>query len=203
MDGLRSCRTCATAGDARHSQVAFEEPLLLCMCGPHCLQSIKLAAACCRWCLSALALLGRTHWIDRAELSRFILFCQVHNGKLPQHARPESLLCYYRREEASKRAEQLGTAPEWSRLRLQDEHNGGISDRPEDACDVFHTFFGIGGLSLMGHPGLAAIDPAYALPVDTVQRLQARQQGRSADAGMAAASTDDADPARLSQSTTR
>jgi hypothetical protein len=102
-----------------------------------------------------------------------------------------------------QRVEQLGTAPEWIRLRLQDEHNGGVSDRPEDACDVFHTFFGIGGLSLMGHPGLVAIDPAYALPVETVQRLQARRQGRSADAGMAAASTDDADPARLSQPTTR
>lgn len=30
-----------------------------------------------RWCLSALSLLGKTHWIDRTELSRFILFCQV------------------------------------------------------------------------------------------------------------------------------
>lgn len=29
------------------------------------------------WCLSALALLGRTHWIDRTKLSSFILFCQV------------------------------------------------------------------------------------------------------------------------------
>lgn len=42
---------------------------------------------------------------------------------------------------------------------------------------MFHTFFGIGGLSLMGHPGLAAIDPAYALPVETVQRLKARRHG--------------------------
>ncbi len=29
------------------------------------------------WCLSALALLGRTHWIDRTKLSSFILHCQV------------------------------------------------------------------------------------------------------------------------------
>ena len=29
------------------------------------------------WCLSALSLLGRTHWIDRARLSAFILQCQV------------------------------------------------------------------------------------------------------------------------------
>jgi geranylgeranyl transferase type-2 subunit beta len=60
---------------------------------------------------------------------------------------------------------------------VQDEHGGGISDRPEDACDVFHTFFGICGLSLMEYPGLAAIDPAYALPVKTVERLHTRRQG--------------------------
>lgn len=29
------------------------------------------------WCLSALSLLGRTHWIDRAKLSAFILYSQV------------------------------------------------------------------------------------------------------------------------------
>ena len=53
----------------------------------------------------------------------------------------------------------------------QDTEQGGISDRPEDEVDVFHTFFGLAGLSLMGYPGLAAIDPTYALPVAVVQRL--------------------------------
>jgi geranylgeranyl transferase type-2 subunit beta len=46
-------------------------------------------------------------------------------------------------------------------------------------ADVYHTFFGIAGLSLMGYEGLAAIDPTYALPVETVKRLkeqQAREQ---------------------------
>ena len=37
--------------------------------------------------------------------------------------------------------------------------------------DVFHTFFGVAGLSLLAFPGLAAIDPTYALPVEVVQRL--------------------------------
>jgi len=40
---------------------------------------------------------------------------------------------------------------------------------------VFHTFFGIAGLSLLGYKGLQAVDPAYALPADVVQRLQKRQ----------------------------
>ena len=35
------------------------------------------------WCLSALAILGRMHWIDRPALAAFILHCQVgHWGLL-------------------------------------------------------------------------------------------------------------------------
>lgn len=58
----------------------------------------------------------------------------------------------------------------------QDEDDGGISDRPDDMADVYHTFFGIAGLSLMGYEGLQAIDPTYALPVSTVKRLKAQQE---------------------------
>jgi geranylgeranyl transferase type-2 subunit beta len=32
------------------------------------------------WVLSALSILGRTHWIDRAALARFILRCQDESG---------------------------------------------------------------------------------------------------------------------------
>ncbi len=59
-------------------------------------------------------------------------------------------------------------------LSHQDEHKGGISDRADDECDVFHTFFGIAALSMLEHPNLDQIDPGYALPSSTVQRcLQA------------------------------
>lgn len=57
---------------------------------------------------------------------------------------------------------------------FQDEHDGGISDRPEDMVDAFHTFFGVAALSLMGYEGLEPIDPVYALPVkvvDTIRQL--------------------------------
>ena len=40
---------------------------------------------------------------------------------------------------------------------MQDEDGGGISDRPEDEVDVYHTFFGVAGLSLMGYPGLEEV----------------------------------------------
>ncbi len=49
---------------------------------------------------------------------------------------------------------------------------GGISDQPEDMADVYHTFFGIAGLSLMGHPGLERIDPTVALPTEVIKHLE-------------------------------
>ncbi|GAB7359276.1 hypothetical protein MBLNU230_g5932t2 [Neophaeotheca triangularis] len=45
-------------------------------------------------------------------------------------------------------------------LACQDPENGGMSDRPGDMVDVFHTNFGIAGLSLVGYPGLREVDPA-------------------------------------------
>eukprot|EP01156_Anaeramoeba_ignava_P020692 Anaeramoba_ignava/c16885_g1_i1.p1 GENE.c16885_g1_i1~~c16885_g1_i1.p1 ORF type:complete len:230 (-),score=45.15 c16885_g1_i1:32-721(-) len=56
-------------------------------------------------------------------------------------------------------------------LNCQDSDDGGISDRPGNMVDVFHTFFGLAGLSLMGFGHLPNIDPVYALPVKTINRL--------------------------------
>eukprot|EP00397_Hematodinium_sp_SG-2012_P061761 GEMP01082323.1.p1 GENE.GEMP01082323.1~~GEMP01082323.1.p1 ORF type:complete len:134 (+),score=30.09 GEMP01082323.1:263-664(+) len=70
--------------------------------------------------------------------------------------------------------------------------DGGIADRPGNFPDVFHTFFGLAGFSLLAHHTNAAagkngaipstllsdlkgclkdIDPVFALPVETVRRL--------------------------------
>ena len=48
--------------------------------------------------------------------------------------------------------------------------------RAGDEADVFHTFFGIAGLSMLKHDGVLPIDPLYALPVHTMQRLREQQQ---------------------------
>lgn len=56
-------------------------------------------------------------------------------------------------------------------LNAQDASKGGIADRAEDEADVYHTFFGVAGLALLGHPGVAPVDPVYALPVDIVTHL--------------------------------
>ena len=68
-------------------------------------------------------------------------------------------------------------------LKCQDNDDGGIADRPDDMADVFHTFFGIAGLSLLGHlhkdevNGVyRKIDPVYALPTDVVERLGLQAQ---------------------------
>ena len=137
------------------------------------------------WCLSALAILGRQHWIDEASLTRFILFCQVRghssDGILSGHiargngcnwvpAIPRMSRTSFKTRRRCSRWLSYPTP----RI-LQDEDDGGISDRPEDAVDVFHTFFGIAGLSLLGYKGLQAVDPAFALPVDVVRRIQKRQ----------------------------
>ena len=59
-------------------------------------------------------------------------------------------------------------------LNAQDVDDGGISDRPGDMCDVYHTYFGIGGLSLLGCTKeyyLKAIDPIWALPCDLCRKI--------------------------------
>jgi geranylgeranyl transferase type-2 subunit beta len=49
-------------------------------------------------------------------------------------------------------------------LSCQDNVSGGFSDRPDDMADIFHTVFGLAGLSLFGFPGLSAVDPKYCMP---------------------------------------
>lgn len=45
-------------------------------------------------------------------------------------------------------------------LQCQDPEHGGLADRPGDMVDVFHTVFGVAGLSLLKYPGLHEVDPA-------------------------------------------
>ena len=71
-------------------------------------------------------------------------------------------------------------------MDCQDAEDGGIADRPGNMADIFHSFFGISGLSLLGHftadkeNGRYAcyreIDPTYALPKDLVNKLGLQRQ---------------------------
>ena len=59
-------------------------------------------------------------------------------------------------------------------LQSQDVDNGGISDRPGDMVDVWHTCFGITGLSLLGYEGMEAVDAVYCMPKKVTQRVFGR-----------------------------
>ena len=83
--------------------------------------------------LSALACLGKLHYVDGSKLRAFVLGCQ-------------------------------------------NDERGGISDRPDDEADVYHTFFGIAGLSLLGLDTdvVDAVDARFALPEKVVERILLR-----------------------------
>ena len=60
-------------------------------------------------------------------------------------------------------------------LSCQDEVGGGFADRPGDVADVFHTVFGVAGLSLLGYAGLEEVDAVYCLPKKVVERELGRK----------------------------
>ena len=61
-------------------------------------------------------------------------------------------------------------------LQCQDAEDGGMSDRPGNMADIFHTFFGIAALSLLGCRQLNEIDPVYAMPLRCVDRAGCRKK---------------------------
>ncbi|KAJ0806548.1 putative protein geranylgeranyltransferase type II [Helianthus annuus] len=127
-------------------------------------------------CVGALAITGSLHYVDKDLLGWWLCERQVKSGGL--NGRPEKLpdVCYSWWVLSSLI---MIDRVDWIDkeklvkfiLDCQDKENGGISDRPDDAVDVFHTYFGVAGLSLLEYPGLKAIDPAYALPVDVISRI--------------------------------
>jgi geranylgeranyl transferase type-2 subunit beta len=113
------------------------------------------------------------HLVDIDELGWWLAERQLPNGGL--NGRPQKLedVCYSWWVLSS--LEMIGKK-HWINgeklidfiLSSQDEEMGGIADRPGDMVDVFHTLFGICGLSMLGYPNLEAVDPRYCMPVKTI-----------------------------------
>ncbi|KAK6944403.1 PFTB repeat [Dillenia turbinata] len=127
-------------------------------------------------CIAALAITGSLHHVDKDLLGWWLCERQVKSGGL--NGRPEKLpdVCYSWWVLSSLiMIDRVHWIDKKKLIKFildcQDKENGGISDRPDDAVDVFHTYFGVAGLSLLEFPGLKPIDPAYALPVDVVNRI--------------------------------
>merc|ERR1712232_736585 len=97
--------------------------------------------------------------------------------------------------EACEKMKDIGGSDNSSDIQLSAaDLGGGIADRPGNMPDPFHTFFGLAGLSLLTHKfqdlepllshgtqgktadkscsRLKSIDPVYALPVETCDRLK-------------------------------
>ncbi|RMD43964.1 hypothetical protein DV735_g1160, partial [Chaetothyriales sp. CBS 134920] len=120
-------------------------------------------------CVGALSIARRTDLIDVDRLGAWLAERQLPNGGL--NGRPEKLedVCYSWWVMSSlamiDRLHWLdGDKLKAFILSCQDPDQGGIADRPGDMVDVFHTVFGIAGLSLLHYPHLAEVDPIYICP---------------------------------------
>ncbi|KAN0069990.1 Terpenoid cyclases/protein prenyltransferase alpha-alpha toroid [Elaphomyces granulatus] len=130
-------------------------------------------------CVGALAIAGRMDLIDKDRLGAWLSERQLDNGGL--NGRPEKLedVCYSWWVASS--LAMIGRL-HWIDvnklaafiLRCQDPEAGGLSDRPGDMVDVFHTVFGLAGLSLLGFDGLKEIDPVYCMPKEVTKRCLTR-----------------------------
>ncbi|KAF2071018.1 hypothetical protein CYY_007661 [Polysphondylium violaceum] len=127
-------------------------------------------------CVGALAILNRLDTIDIDNLGWWLCERQLPNGGLNGRPEKSSDVCYSWWVVSS-----LSTIDrlDWIDndklktyiLKCQDNETGGVADKPGDMPDVFHTFFGIAGLSLMGYFDLEHIDPVYALPTKLLDKL--------------------------------
>ncbi|KAL0956884.1 hypothetical protein HGRIS_002992 [Hohenbuehelia grisea] len=131
-------------------------------------------------CVAALAILDRLDIVDQETLAWWLAERQLSNGGL--NGRPEKLedVCYSHwvlsslailRKLSWIDSEKL----EAFILSAQDSEGGGIADRPGDMVDVFHTVFGVAGLSLLGYPGLVDLDPVYCMPAGVIEDLGLRK----------------------------
>ncbi|KAH8676093.1 terpenoid cyclases/protein prenyltransferase alpha-alpha toroid [Xylariales sp. PMI_506] len=132
-------------------------------------------------CLAALSIMGRLDTVDVEKLGGWLSERQVPNGGLNGRPEKQEDVCYSWWVLSS--LEIIGRTHWIDRdalikfiLKCQDTENGGIADRPGDMVDVWHTLFGITGLSLLGYPGLDDVNPVYCLPKSTVERVLRAQE---------------------------
>lgn len=134
-------------------------------------------------CVGVLAITHNMHLINPDLLGWWLCERQLPSGGL--NGRPEKLpdVCYSWWVLASLRM--IGKI-DWINkdklanfiLASQDEETGGISDRPGDMVDPFHTLFGLTGLSLLGYDRtiIEEVDPVFCMPKEVITRNDIRTQ---------------------------
>ncbi|KAK3335385.1 terpenoid cyclases/protein prenyltransferase alpha-alpha toroid [Cercophora scortea] len=130
-------------------------------------------------CLAALTIAGKQEYVNKARLGRWLSERQVAGGGLNGRPEKKEDVCYSWWVLSS--LQMIGKTNYIDKdklvgfiLRCQDTETGGISDRPGDVVDVWHTLFGLTGLSLLDYPGLEPVDEVYCLPKSTVDRVLGR-----------------------------
>lgn len=127
-------------------------------------------------CVGALAIAGRTDLIDKEKLGCWLSERQLPGGGLNGRPEKKEDVCYSWWVLSS--LEIIGRTHWIDRqtlisfiLRCQDPESGGFSDRPGNMVDVWHTCFGLAGLSLLGYPDTEAVNPVYCMPKKIVAKL--------------------------------
>ncbi|KAK1705597.1 prenyltransferase and squalene oxidase [Colletotrichum lupini] len=131
-------------------------------------------------CVAALAIAGRLDLVEADKLGRWLSERQVAGGGLNGRPEKDEDVCYSWWVLSS--LEIIGRTHWIDRgklvafiLKCQDQELGGISDRPGNTVDVWHTCFGMTGLSLLGYPGTVVVDPVYCMPKPTIDRVLGRK----------------------------
>ncbi|KAL5501171.1 BET2 [Sanghuangporus vaninii] len=131
-------------------------------------------------CVGALAILDRLDLVDVETLTWWLAERQTPSGGL--NGRPEKLedVCYsFWALSALSTLNKLHWIDAEKLvsfiLSAQDPEAGGLSDRPDNTADVFHTVFGVAGLSLVGYPDLEDLDPVYCMPARVTEKLGLRK----------------------------
>lgn len=127
-------------------------------------------------CVAALAIAGRLDLVDADRLGRWLSERQTPGGGLNGRPEKQEDSCYSWWVLSSLQI--IGRVHWIDRdalvkfiLRCQDTEGGGIADRPGDMVDVWHTCFGMTGLSLLEYPGTVPVDPVYCMPRSTIERV--------------------------------
>ncbi|KAJ3036281.1 hypothetical protein HDV00_002937 [Rhizophlyctis rosea] len=127
-------------------------------------------------CVGALSITNSLHLVDVDKLGWWLAERQLKNGGL--NGRPEKLedVCYswWVLSSLAMLDRIHWISKDHLRkfiLSAQDPETGGIADRAGDYPDVFHTVFGVAGLSLLGDESFKEVDPRYCMPVYVTNRL--------------------------------
>jgi len=131
-------------------------------------------------CVGVLSITHNMHLLNPDLLGWWLCERQVPSGGL--NGRPEKLpdVCYSWWVLASLKIIGKINWIDKEKLSLfilasQDDETGGMSDRPGDMVDPFHTLFGLAGLSLLGsHSDIEQIDPVFCMPKNITQRCNIR-----------------------------